>query len=77
MGSFFSSGRTITLPRWKETSEYFVNDLRLEGVWIEFTGLRGKKNPTCFKVQGGLNVLDLSCAIWLLVGMGEVHFFAT
>lgn len=43
MASFFGNGRTVTFSRRKETSEYFVNDLRLEGVRVEFTGLREKK----------------------------------
>lgn len=44
MASFFSNGRTVRFSRRKETSKYFFNDLRLEGVWVEFTGLRGKKS---------------------------------
>lgn len=37
-----SSAVVGLFSRRKETSEYVVNGLRLEGVWVEFTSLREK-----------------------------------
>lgn len=70
--SFLSCGRTVTFSRRKKTSKYFVNDFRLERVWLN-SQVSEKKTP-CFKIRWCLNVVGLSCVSWLLLDMGEARF---
>lgn len=61
-------GKFFKFSRRKGTSEYFVNGLSLERVWVEFTGL-GRKHVL---KKRDVKMYSAWFVSELLVGMGEV-----